>query len=239
MKTGHKVAALALSLALTATATAFGTMAYLTAHTGEVTNTFTVGNVALTLDEAKVKLYGEKEVNKDGAVERITTGNEYKLLPGHTYVKDPTVHIAANSEEAYIRMKVKVEQIDALKAAFPKDKNPDYYAGDVFLLEKLVSGWDSTKWISSGYAENTVNDGTTSKQVGEYEFRYYEKRGTVDAAAADLEPLFTEITVPDSADADTLKELEKVKIVVTAEAIQADGFTDADDAWKNFTPQGN
>ncbi|MCI8949658.1 MAG: hypothetical protein HFG49_06380 [Lachnospiraceae bacterium] len=79
-----------------------GTFAYLTSQTETVNNTFTVGNnVAFAenggLDEAKVNELGEAE---PGA-ERVTE-NQYKLLPGHEYTKDPTVHIKGGSEPCYV-----------------------------------------------------------------------------------------------------------------------------------------
>ena len=101
MKTRNKALVLSLSAVLLVGASVFGTMAYLTSQTEVVENTFTVGKVAITLDEAKVDLYGDKV---DGA-DRVTA-NEYKLIPGHEYVKDPTVHVAADSEESWLFVKV-------------------------------------------------------------------------------------------------------------------------------------
>ena len=77
------------------------TLAYLTSTTGAVTNTFTAGNVTITLDEAKADVYGVA----DNTVDRVT-GNEYKLIPGHTYAKDPTVHVAEGSEDCWLFVKV-------------------------------------------------------------------------------------------------------------------------------------
>ena len=76
-----------------------GTIAYLTA-TDTVTNTFTVGKVAIKLDEAKVTAYGEV----DGTT-RVKV-NEYKLIPGHSYIKDPIVYVEKGSEESYVFIKV-------------------------------------------------------------------------------------------------------------------------------------
>lgn len=76
-----------------------GTIAYLTSQ-DSITNTFTVGNISITLDETDVDLYGVK----DG--ETRVKENEYKLIPGHTYVKDPTVHVDAKSEKCYLFVKV-------------------------------------------------------------------------------------------------------------------------------------
>lgn len=80
------------------------TLAYLTSTTGVVTNTFTVGSVSITLDEYKVDAYGVA----DTTVSRVTE-NTYKLLPGHTYTKDPTVHVAKGSEVCYLFVKVENE----------------------------------------------------------------------------------------------------------------------------------
>lgn len=97
MKKAKKALAMLLCAALLVGGTIAGTVAYLTAKTGTVTNTFTAGNVAITLDE-------EKLGTTTG--ERTTTGNAYHLIPGETYKKDPTVHVAANSENSWIFVKV-------------------------------------------------------------------------------------------------------------------------------------
>lgn len=77
-----------------------GTFAYMTSKTGVVTNTFTAGNVAITLDEAKVTVYGE--LDGDSRV----NANTYKLIPGHTYKKDPTIKVATGSEDCYLFVKI-------------------------------------------------------------------------------------------------------------------------------------
>ena len=101
MKTKTKALALALCAVLLVVSTVFVTMAYLTSKTDVVTNTFTVGKVTITLDEANVDLMGVKD--GDARVK----ANEYKLIPGHTYIKDPTIHVAGDSENC--RLFVKVE----------------------------------------------------------------------------------------------------------------------------------
>ena len=224
MKKFKALLVVACALLLVA-ASVFGTMAYLTSTTGEVKNTFTVGNVAITLDEAKVNVNGNP-VDANGKEVELAkaprvAGNQYKLIPSHEYTKDPTVHVTAGSEDAYVRMNAKVNNLDNLKAAFPADKYPDYYAaGDVFLLEKLVNGWESSKWESKGFDANTAT----------YEFRYTAKA----TAGADLPALFTSIVIPGTVDKAALENLGEVEIVITADAIQAEGFTNANDAWAAF-----
>ncbi len=100
MKTKTKAIALTLCAVLLVVASVMGTMAYLTSK-DTVTNTFTVGNVSITLDEAKVDKYGTVVEGAD----RVDA-NSYDLVPGHTYTKDPTVTVAANSEPCYVFVKV-------------------------------------------------------------------------------------------------------------------------------------
>lgn len=193
------------------------TVAYLTA-TKTVKNTFTVGNVQIKLDETDIG-------KNDGS--RTETGNTYKIFPGQTYTKDPTVTFIKGSEDSYVRMKVSVTNIDKLKSVFTDES---YYANGIFLLEKLVNDWDSTIWKSFGYTE-AEEDGKT---VGTYEFRYYEKVKTTTDNDLILEPLFKEIQIPESVNNVELATLGEVSVNITAEAIQAEGFADADAAWKKF-----
>ena len=96
-----KVLALVLCAALLVAGSVAATLAYLTSKTEVVTNTFSVGNVTITLDEAKVNEYGVEAEGED----RVKA-NEYKLIPGHTYVKDPMVHVTEKSEQCYVFVKV-------------------------------------------------------------------------------------------------------------------------------------
>lgn len=223
MKTAKKSLLLISCAILLVAASVLGTMAYLTSQKS-VTNTFTVGNVNIKLDEAKVNADGTEVT----PASRTEEGNEYHLVPGHSYTKDPTVTVLKNSEESYVRAIVTVENIDKLKAAFPVEKFADYYSGDVFLLEKLVEGWDNAKWVYNNYSD------------GKYEFRYYQtitKNSTNDTK---LEPLFEKIKLPgEGVTNNTIVNLKTVKIVVNAHAIQKDGFNTADAAWEAFENEVN
>ena len=89
-----------LALVLVIAMSVAGTMAYLT-DDASVTNTFTVGNVTITLDEAKVNEYGVA----DKSVPRVDR-NTYKLIPGHNYTKDPIIHVDPKSEDCWLFVKV-------------------------------------------------------------------------------------------------------------------------------------
>ena len=195
------------------------TLAYLTSTTQTVKNTFTVGNVEITLDEAEVNEYGEVVTGAD----RVTA-NTYKLLPGRTYVKDPIVHVKAGSERCYVRVEVKVSNIEKVKQAFPADKYPTFYQGELFLLQSLVQGWDKTLWPCVSYENGT------------YGFWY---ANIMDAreAARDTAAVFSAIKVPETADNTAIKLLDGVTVDVVGYAIQADGFADAAAAWAAYSTQ--
>ena len=76
-----------------------GTVAYLT-DTKTVENTFTVGKVKITMDEAPVDEYGAAITGDRRAT------NEYKLIPGHKYIKDPTIHVTEKSEDCWVFAKI-------------------------------------------------------------------------------------------------------------------------------------
>ena len=93
-----------------------GTVAYLTSTSGTLKNTFTVGNVSITMDEAKVNVYGE-QIGTDRVSGRAddVVANTYKLIPGHNYTKDPTITVTGGSESCYLFVKVE-NGISAIEA---------------------------------------------------------------------------------------------------------------------------
>lgn len=100
MKTKRKALLLSLCAVLLVVASVMGTMAYLTAKSDEVVNTFTVGKVNITLDEAPVDTNGNV-IDGDRR-----TRNQYLLVPGQSYTKDPIVHVTAGSENSWIFVEV-------------------------------------------------------------------------------------------------------------------------------------
>lgn len=210
MKSKKKVLVTLLCAVLLVFASVMGTLAYLKADDTAV-NTFTVGNVGLKLDETDVDIYGVQ----DGTTR--VDGNEYKLIPGHTYTKDPMVTVTAGSEESYVRMIVTITDFADVKAAF----------GDDFLPQYFVEGWNPAVWETTGVVTEANNTAT-------YEFRYYKTVNTLNGADLALEPLFTSFTVADGVDNAKIAALEEMEIQIQAHAIQADGFADAAAAWAKF-----
>ncbi len=208
-----KVFGLYVCAVMLVVASVLGTLAYLTAQ-DKVTNTFTVGKVDITLDETKVTPDG---VPVNGAA-RVKENN-YHLIPGMTYVKDPTMTVLEGSEESYVRLLVTVNRYTELTAIF----------GDPFLPQNFVTGWDQDVWVSTKVIDVDANTAT-------YEFRYYQ---TVDASDADvsLDALFDTIVLPGNVTGEQLKTISDMEINVVGHAIQKAGFADADAAWNAFDEQ--
>ena len=212
MKTKRKALLLSLCAVLLVVASVMGTMAYLTSS-DTVTNTFTVGSVNIKLDEAKA--------NPDGTLvegaDRVKA-NSYKLLPGHTYNKDPMVTVLKGSESSYVKMTVtftKAAELDAIFAPNGAD------------MTSIFNGYNSANWIAKGNTEDTAANTRT------YEFWYKEAVAAPDGDVA-LDALFDSITVPGTITKDQLASIEGMTITINAYAIQADGFQDAAEAWSKY-----
>lgn len=75
-----KTVALLLALVLVFGVAAGGTLAWLTAQTSAVTNTFTVGDINITLTET----------------DTVNGNKSFQLIPGTEYSKDPKVSVTGN-----------------------------------------------------------------------------------------------------------------------------------------------
>lgn len=230
-----------------------GTLAYLT-DSDTTVNTFTVGQVDIMLDEAKVNAQGQP-LKSDGASDIVVDvadadrvqENAYHLIPGLSYVKDPTITVAKDSEDAYVRMMVTLNYAKELKAIF----------GDNFLPQDYVEGWDPAVWECVDAAEDTAANTVT------YEFRYRDSDGNkeivekAEGATEDnkLTPLFTSFKMPGKVTGEQLATLvtkdaegnitNQFAITVVGHAIQAAGFVEdtagnksaEDVAWAAFDSQ--
>ena len=234
MKTKSKALLLTLCAVLLVTASVLGTMAFLTS-TASVENTFTVGSVKITLDEAKVNGEG-KPINANGqvvtdlaAAERVKA-NSYKLMPGHTYTKDPTIHVDAASEDCFIRAKVTLTNAKEWIAIATR------YADNK--VENIIKGTnDDIWWVSQPAVDETANTVTyTFVYKNESHTDELGKRIWTSTDSKDL-VLFNEIAIPGGLTNDELAAVGSSKITVVAEAIQADGFETEAAAWAAFDAQ--
>ena len=221
MKKRSLILIAALTAVMVVAATVVGTLAYLLDEEQAV-NTFTVGNVSISLNET--------DVDGDGD----TQANEYHLVPGAEYLKDPTVTVDSHSENSFVRMILTLHNCSALQAIIDdKTHGLTDYAD-------LLGGWDEAVWLYEGFTHdaeaNTIS----------FEFRYHTTVDGFDAEgnAADevLPALFTALVLPDTLDGTDLQSLVDgdFKMVVEAQAIQALGFENNEDgAWTAFEEQIN
>ena len=122
-----------------------GTIAYLTSQ-ATVNNTFTVGDVKITMDEA------------NAAGEGRVASNEYKLIPGKTYENDLTIYVDADSEDCYIFVKL------------PANTNITYnlatdwtlLEGDVYYYNTKVSTNDEVAEVDVVTSFKVANDATAA-----------------------------------------------------------------------------
>ena len=112
-----KSLALVLALAMIVVCVVGGTLAWLTATTGSVTNTFTYGDINIKLEET------DATVAEDGSATK-----EFKMIPGYTIAKDPKVTVLAGSEKCYLFVKV--------------DKSTNF---DTFMTYDMAAGWTQLK----------------------------------------------------------------------------------------------
>ncbi len=218
MKTKSKALLLTLCAVLLVAASVLGTMAYLT-DKETVTNTFTVGKVSIKLDEAKVNLNGEPLNDKDEVVDlkgalRVTE-NSYKLMPGHTYTKDPTIHVDVDSEECYLFVKVE-NGIAAIEAE-----------GNTKIASQMAAkGWK--------LVDNQTN---VYVYIGTAE----DASAPVAVKAGDDVTVFEKMVITDSVNGTGLAAYKDATIKVTAYAVQKDGFENkaASEIWTTaFTTTG-
>lgn len=237
----RKIVALCLCVALAVVAIGGATLAYFT-DTDEAKNTFTVGNVEIKLDETNVDAPQGDRVQE----------NSYKLIPGVSYVKDPTVTVLEGSEDCYVRMKVTLNNASKIIAMCT---DPEFAEDgptgveDAFPLIRMITFVEknAAKW--DGIIPDNMVD--TEEMLANAKYCVYDKKAdtitytfyyndVVSAADADavLETLFDEIEVPTWVTGEQLAALKDFQINVVAEAIQtSDNFANADEAWAAFDAQ--
>lgn len=228
MKKSAKVVVTMLCAAMLVCASVMGTMAYLTS-TKTVTNTFTLGaNVTIDLDELDVdndtldsdnKSYsakGGKTVVRDMA-------NAYELFPGHTYTKDPTVHVTGGDCYVYITVKNEITSVE--------DTN------NTIASQIIANGWK----LVDGYTNLYVYCGTGATN------RAVVNKDTVSNIADGLNEngtgnngdlvVFKNFKIGDNVTSDGLNALKNDKtgvvdktIEIKAFAVQKDGFETYADA---------
>lgn len=237
-----------LCAALLVAGSVMGTVAYLTAK-ATITNVFTVGDVDIELDESTVTTAGVKVENAD---RRHT--NEYHLLPGTTYVKDPRITITSKSESSYVFVKIDngLKEFAVSEQEYEADKKTK-----LTIAKQLESlGWKSLKdyadtndagtpsnadnvYVFLGVADDHIagNDADTNESVK----MDTNNRGFVVHNVGDGDIyiwVFKTFSISKNANFDNLKDEDNngkidPKIEITAYSVQANVFNNPVDAWND------
>lgn len=209
-----KVLALSMCIALAAIAIVGASLAYFT-DTKTATNTFTMGNVKIKLDETNVN---------DPKGDRVTS-NVYNVYPGAVVTKDPIVHNTGKNG-AYIRATVNVSNwMNLVSAYYPDFKetfpNDGYKAALNLLVGDLGEGWSVVDVVAGDVFT-----------IGQFDAKFILKYDGVLATGADTTAMFQTVTIPTGIDNANADSFDEVKVV--AQAIQADGFDTWEDAFAAF-----
>ncbi len=198
-----KITALCLAVAMLAVAVIGGTLAYFT-DTDEAKNVFTVGSVKIEIEEPN---WDPNEQSK----------KMENIVPGISYEKDPQVKNTGKND-AYVRMTV----------CFQNGVSIGGTAGESLtdLFKNLSSDWT---FVSDGLSIGGAGhiNGHTNCWYATFNYNKILKAGETTA------PLFTAVKIPSTWTQEQFESFigNEFEVVVSAEAIQADGFDTAVEAF--------
>ncbi len=219
-KNNRKYLIAILSICLVAVMAIGGTLAYLT-DKDEATNTFTVGDLDITLTEPN---WNDETDGKD-------------LVPGDTEVKDPTVTEVKNNSYMRVIMTVvdsegntitDADRLNLILKTVRFDSTYNATTAPATVGTKLVEGnkyslADLTDVPMVNSAFTLVED---KSSAGVY---YYNYNSILEKDAKAV--LFTNIVIPTDWNQTQLQTLGSYKIQLQAQAIQTDGFSNSTDAF--------
>lgn len=232
MKTGKQVGCLAAVL-MTGAAGAWQTYSYFM-EKEEAVNVFTVGDFDISLKES--------EWNP-------ADGDGVNLYPGYTVYKNPTVKNVTDAttgvQPCYLQMRMKIKDEDGKMVT---DQEVLNMVRQTIRYDDTYNGsWDTTgegkklrQGRIPGYSEKElamlpmVNPNfqeVDTGNLGEYLFQYQGgKNGIMDIDEEAV--LFKDVAIPIEWGVKEIKKAGRFQIQVTAEAIQANGFASARDAFQ-------
>lgn len=250
-----KIVALCLCVALAVVAIGGATLAYFT-DTKTATNTFTVGNVKIELLESN--LHRENagyangttvdELNPDNAelwsnVDKEGTGNTNKYKAGDTFYTDEQIKANAktykcddvklNPGESYHKMPYVVntgvnDAYIRIRVMIPANLDTAILNSSMYTTTAMKSGEFTYAYDDSGTVERNgikynVYTFTRTEALPAGEMTYWNVWGTVH--------MDKDVTNEEIA---SLLPNGNFRVLVEADAIQADGFANATEAWAAF-----
>lgn len=250
-----KTIAIVMLVVLVAAVSVLGTLAYLT-DTKTAKNTFTVGNVKIELLESSLhrenagvangetstsELWSDVPKEGSGNTSKYKAGDTFytdaqieadaakyecdnvKLNPGQSYHKMPYVK-NTGANDAYIRIRVMIPA-DLDTAIL----NSSMYTSTALIKQEFTMAYDDSGTVDRDGIKYNVYTFTRVEPLLPKELTYWNVWGTVhmdaDVTNEELDSFFGE----GKSYANGI-----FPVLVEADAIQADGFANADEAWKAF-----
>lgn len=134
---------------------------------------------------------------------------DHVIAPNAMFEKDPQVTNIGKTP-AYVRMNIEITEYAAIEK--------------IFESSDFVEGYDADIWEHAG--EPAIEDGKYKMK-----FTYYKILNPGDTT----EPIFTSVVFPAEIDPAVLEQMsDKFEINITADAIQAEGFANAEEAFEAF-----
>ena len=222
-----KIIAFGVVAAMLAITVVGGTLAYFTDEK-DVTNTFTVGSVEIDLLESNyqrvVDGVDDTAIKADALTYDTSAEN---ILPGQQIKKAPYV-LNTGKNAAYVRVRAIVE----------KDEDACLY-----LMETTTAQEDGSIVVSYIFkdaagnvlvASDDYSDAPADYATVEYLYTYTE---ALDPDEMTYWPAFWQYRIADHLDQEEVAQFDLDKIVVQAEAIQAETFADYVEAFAAFDAQ--
>jgi len=167
---GTKLFVMSLAFTLVLCGIIGGTVAWLIADTDPVINTFTYGDINIDLKET--------DTDKDGDGNPNT--NNYPMIPGNSITKDPVVTFKANSENAWLFVKL--------------EKSANF---DDFMTYEIAEGWIALDGVDGVYYREVEKADTDA----EY---YVIKDNTVNVKGEVTKQMLNELDANGATDYPTL-----------------------------------
>ena len=175
--TTKKIAALVLAAVMLVGASIAGTLAWLTASTNEVTNTFSPSSIGIELKESPLKTGSTNTLDKKAADDnnwssRVTSEDGYQMVPGFDLQKDPAVMVKAESEACFVFVKIEAENNGtAAKPYLTYEIGSDWeaVAGEtgVYVYKDVIEKSDDNQYLKEILADDkvTVNSALTADDM--------------------------------------------------------------------------
>ena len=145
-----RIAVALVAVALIVCCSVAGTLAWLTAKTESVVNTFTYGDINIDLWEHPIESDG-KTLDSDGDLVKSVTN--YKMIPGTVLDKDPYVEIAVGSEACWVFVKIE-------ESGGNVTIGETTYSFDDFLAYSKYEGWTLYNTSTTGNSIDTNGNDT-------------------------------------------------------------------------------